>query len=107
MLSIYTRTPWIQWQIFKGASSRTPRGACSCDGLNDQLHIAAIGLEKRFAHEYSILCIHVWLLLLRLRQEGKEGAELAQMMYEDFQEDVEMRVRASGVKVHISFPYQL
>ena len=44
------------------------------------------------------------MLLLRLRAEAKEGADMAQMMYEDFQEDVEMRVRASGVKVCHCFP---
>ena len=39
------------------------------------------------------------MLLLRLRAEAKEGSDMAQMMYDDFQEDVEMRVRGSGVKV--------
>lgn len=76
-----------------------------CAALHQQCKLhAAVGLEKRFAHEYSMLCIHVWMLLLRLRAEAKEGADMAQMMYEDFQEDVEMRVRASGVKVHHCLP---
>ena len=53
----------------------------------------------RFAPTYALLCLHVWLALVRLRAEGRDGRDMAQMMYEDFQEDVERRVRAEGVKV--------
>lgn len=56
-------------------------------------------LEYRFAHIHSMLCVHVWLVLVRLRAEGKDGKELAQMLHENFQEDVEFRVRAEGVRV--------
>ena len=41
----------------------------------------------------------MWMLLVRLRSEGKDGKALAQMVYELFQENVEARVRAEGVKV--------
>ena len=63
---------------------------------------AAFGLEYRFATTYSLLCLHVWLALVRLRVEAKDGKDLAQMMYDNFQEDVEVRVRAEGVKVSAS-----
>ena len=46
-----------------------------------------------------MLCLHVWMLLVRLRSEGKDGKALAQMVYETFQDNVEARVRAEGVKV--------
>lgn len=46
-----------------------------------------------------MLCLHMWMLLVRLRSEGKDGKALAQMVYELFQENVEARVRAEGVKV--------
>ena len=62
--------------------------------------VAVFGLEDNFADRYSILCIHMWLCLVRLRSEQKAGKQLAQVIYENFQEDVEMRVRAAGVKVH-------
>ncbi len=61
----------------------------------------AMDLEYRFATTYSLLCLHVWLILVRLRAESKDGKDLAQMMYENFQEDVELRVRAEGVKVQL------
>ena len=38
------------------------------------------------------------MLLVRLRQEGPDGADLAQVLYEGFQDDVELRVHAAGVK---------
>jgi len=67
--------------------------------LNTEFCCAAFDLEYRFATTYSLLCLHVWLALVRLRVEGKDGKDLAQMMYDNFQEDVELRVRAEGVKV--------
>jgi cytochrome b pre-mRNA-processing protein 3 len=48
-----------------------------------------------------MLCLHIWMLLVRLRPEGSDGKKLAQLMYDDFQEDVEKRVRAAGVQVRL------
>ncbi len=48
---------------------------------------------------HALLCLHVWLLLVRLRPEGKSGKQLAQMLYDNFQDDVEKRAREAGVKV--------
>lgn len=62
----------------------------------------ALGLPDRFAATYSLLCLHVWLLLVRLRREGDDGRELAQILYEGFQDDVELRVHAEGVKVRVN-----
>ena len=71
--------------------------------VSQTLPAAVFGLEDRFADKYAILCIHVWLCLVRLRSENKAGKELAQVLYDNFQEDVEMRVRAAGVKASIFF----
>lgn len=60
---------------------------------------AVFGLEKKFVDKFNMLSVHMWMLLVRLRSEGKDGKDLAQMMYEAFQENVEARVRAEGVKV--------
>lgn len=60
---------------------------------------AVFQLERKFASEYNMLCLHMWMLLVRLRSEGKDGKALAQMVYETFQDNVETRVRAEGVKV--------
>ena len=60
---------------------------------------AAFGLEQNFAGKYAMLSIHMWLCLVRLRAEDQEGKQLAQILYENFTDDVEVRVRAAGVKV--------
>jgi len=60
---------------------------------------AALALPSTFAATHSLLCLHVFMLLVRLREEGNDGADLAQILYEGFQDDVELRVHAEGVKV--------
>ena len=60
---------------------------------------AALNIGDTFAQKYSVLCIHVWLLLVRLRAEGDDGKGVAQKLYENFQDDVEAMVRAEGVTV--------
>ena len=54
-----------------------------------------------FQHEHAVLCLHVWLILVRLRPEGKSAKELAQILYDNFQDDLEKKVRAAGVKVKV------
>lgn len=61
----------------------------------------AIGLPDKFSSTYSLLCLHVWMVLVRLRLEKADGKDLAQAMYEDFTDDVELRVHAEGVKVRV------
>ena len=51
-----------------------------------------------FQHRHALMCLHVWLLLVRLRPEGSEGKELGQVLYDNFQDDLEMIVRRAGVK---------
>ena len=63
---------------------------------------AALALPSTFAATHSLLCLHVFMLLVRLREEGNDGADLAQILYEGFQDDVELRVHAEGVKVPLS-----
>ncbi|KAA6428216.1 MAG: ubiquinol-cytochrome C chaperone family [Trebouxia sp. A1-2] len=74
----------------------------SCALLSSFECAAVFDLQKRFANEYNMLCLHVWMLLVRLRSEGKDGKDIAQMVYETFQDNVETRVRAEGVKVRLN-----
>lgn len=60
---------------------------------------AGFNIGPAFAQKYAFLCVHVWMLLVRLRAEGEDGKDLAQMLYENFQEQVEELVRSEGVKV--------
>jgi cytochrome b pre-mRNA-processing protein 3 len=87
--------------------SRLMRGA---EGLyagvkeqaDDPSLAAALRLPPGFQPHHALLCLHVWLLLVRLRAEGKDGKALAQTLYDEFQEDVEARVRRAGIKVRLS-----
>lgn len=64
--------------------------------------LQALGVGPDFQSTHAMLCLHVWLLLVRLRAEGTDGKALAQVMYDEFQDDVEKRARAAGVKVKLS-----
>ncbi|CAK7335895.1 unnamed protein product [Dovyalis caffra] len=56
-------------------------------------------LEKTFKMTFSLLVLHMWLYLRRLKQEGKEGAEFGQYLYEIYNHDVELRVSKAGVNL--------
>ena len=58
--------------------------------------------NDQFQQEYSLLCLHIWLLIRRLRSEGPDGKRLSQRVYDDFQYDVGNRVRKLGVRVRVS-----
>ncbi|KAI3704947.1 hypothetical protein L1987_75177 [Smallanthus sonchifolius] len=56
-------------------------------------------LEKAFRTTFSILVVHMWLCLRRLKVEGTEGVELGQYVYEIFNHDLEIRVSKAGVNL--------
>lgn len=56
-------------------------------------------LEKTFKTTFSLLVLHMWFCLRRLKQEGKEGVELGQYLYEIYNHDVELRVSKAGVNL--------
>ena len=70
-----------------------------CDG---EAFTSAFGIERSFRGEHSALVLHVWLVLRRLREEGESGKALAQTLYDTFQDDVEHRVHAEGVRVRVN-----
>jgi cytochrome b pre-mRNA-processing protein 3 len=82
--------------LFAGAKGLYER---TTEQATDPRLLESLGLKDNFADKYSLLVLHVWMLLVRLRSEGADGKHLAQLMYENFQDDVEVRVRAAGVKV--------
>lgn len=63
--------------------------------------LRAMGIPKEFQQLHSSLCLHIWMLLVRLRPESKDGKQLAQMLYDEFQTDVEDRARKAGVRVRL------
>ncbi|KAL9409368.1 hypothetical protein AB3S75_047709 [Citrus x aurantiifolia] len=59
-------------------------------------------LEKTFRMTFSLLVLHMWFCLRRLKEEGKEGVELGQNLYEIYNHDVELRVSKAGVNLLLS-----
>jgi cytochrome b pre-mRNA-processing protein 3 len=59
---------------------------------------AVFNLEKTFKMTFSLLVLHMWLCLRRLKQEGREGVEFGQYIYEIYNHDVELRVSKAGVR---------
>ncbi|KAF8412940.1 hypothetical protein HHK36_000912 [Tetracentron sinense] len=59
-------------------------------------------LEKTFKTTFSLLVLHMWLCLRRLKEEGKEGVEFGQYVYEIYNHDLEMRVSKAGVNLLLS-----
>ncbi|KAF3433187.1 hypothetical protein FNV43_RR24289 [Rhamnella rubrinervis] len=60
---------------------------------------SVFNLEKTFKTTFSLLVLHMWLCLRRLKQEGKEGVEFGQYLYEIYNHDVELRVSKAGVNL--------
>lgn len=56
-------------------------------------------LEKTFKTTFALLVLHMWFYLRRLKEEGKEGVEFNQYLYELYNHDVEMRVSKAGVNL--------
>jgi cytochrome b pre-mRNA-processing protein 3 len=56
-------------------------------------------LEKTFKITYSLLVLHMWLVLRRLKEDGQEGVDLGQYVYEIYNHDVELRVSKAGVNL--------
>jgi hypothetical protein len=48
---------------------------------------------------YTMLSLHVWLLVRRLKEAGDEGKYVTQVMYDQFQRDTELRVHGIGIQV--------
>uniref|UniRef100_A0A1D1ZK33 Ubiquinol-cytochrome c reductase complex chaperone CBP3 n=1 Tax=Anthurium amnicola TaxID=1678845 RepID=A0A1D1ZK33_9ARAE len=56
-------------------------------------------LEKTFKTTFSLLVLHMWLVLRRLKEEGKEGVDFGQYLYETYNHDLELRVSKAGVNL--------
>lgn len=58
---------------------------------------AVFSLEQTFKTTFSLLVLHMWLCLRRLKEEGKYGVELGQYLFEIYNHDLELRVAKAGV----------
>ncbi|KAL4324547.1 hypothetical protein GQ457_11G030150 [Hibiscus cannabinus] len=94
----------LKMMLFYSKQSRSIRGAnVIYRRVLSQVDKPAIyevfNLEKTFQTSFSLLVLHMWLCLRRLKAEGKEGVELGQYVYEIYNHDVELRVSKAGVNL--------
>ncbi|RLN35734.1 ubiquinol-cytochrome-c reductase complex assembly factor 1 [Panicum miliaceum] len=90
--------------LFYSKQSKAIRGAnVVYDRITYQVDAPAIydvfQLEKTFKTTFSLLVLHMWLVLRRLKEEGKEGVKFGQLIYEMYNHDVELRVSKAGVNL--------
>jgi cytochrome b pre-mRNA-processing protein 3 len=75
--------------------------ACHTSSLQHPINIfllfAVFNLEKTFKTTFSLLVLHMWFYLRRIKQEGNDGVEFGQYLYEIYNHDVELRVSKAGV----------
>ncbi|KAF3536214.1 hypothetical protein F2Q69_00019884 [Brassica cretica] len=62
---------------------------------------SVFNLEKIFKITYLLLVLHMWIVLLRLKEEGEEDVDLGQSVYEIYNHNVEVRVFKTGVRARI------
>lgn len=92
----------LSWAILLGTGARSQYDAV-LEQMGNQHFKDVVGMTSGdFQTTHGLLALHVWLLLVRLRAEGGDGKRQAQMMYELFTDDVEMRVRGAGVQVRLN-----
>ncbi|KAG6420650.1 hypothetical protein SASPL_117185 [Salvia splendens] len=67
-----------------------------------QVDRPAIYDGQTFKTTFSLLVLHMWLCLRRLKEEGKDGVELGQYLSEIYNHDLELRVSKAGVNLLLS-----
>ncbi|KAJ4955567.1 hypothetical protein NE237_012350 [Protea cynaroides] len=97
----------LKLMLFYSKQSRSIRGANVIykrviSQVDKQPIYDAFNLEKTFKTTFSLLVLHMWLCLHRLKEEGKEGVELGQYLYEIYNHDLELRVSKAGVNLLLS-----
>ncbi|KAI4340813.1 hypothetical protein MLD38_025615 [Melastoma candidum] len=94
----------LKLMLFYSKQSKSIRGANVVykrvvSQVEKQAIYDVFNLEKTFRTTFSLLVLHMWLCLRRLKAEGKEGVEFGQYLYEIYNHDVELRVSKAGVNL--------
>ncbi|XP_021286773.1 ubiquinol-cytochrome-c reductase complex assembly factor 1 [Herrania umbratica] len=94
----------LKMMLFYSKQSKSIRGANVIyrrvlSQVDEPAIYEVFNLEKTFKMTFSLLVLHMWLCLRRLKAEGKDGVELGQHLYEIYNHDVELRVSKAGVNL--------
>ena len=77
-------------------SAKTMYESCA-DGLDYEKFYEAAGMPDTFQSWFLINQLHVWMCLVRLKPEGKDGRYVYRRMVHIFWDDVEERMKVMGV----------
>jgi len=55
------------------------------------------GLQESFHTWYAITVLHLWMVFVRLRRDGRAGQELSQTIFDNFWADAEARMVESKI----------
>jgi cytochrome b pre-mRNA-processing protein 3 len=58
---------------------------------------AALGVPDTLDGRFDAICLHVYLLIRRLNQDGAAGAEMAQAVFDAMFHDMDINLREMGV----------
>lgn len=70
---------------------------CCADGLAYDEFYKAAGMPDTFQSWFLVNQLHVWMCLVRLKPEGKDGRYMYRRLVKIFWEDVEERMKVMGV----------
>jgi len=86
-------------ELIRGSNSllKMTLDHCENSGVREALH-----LEDDFRTKHAFTCLHVWMVLRRLRKSGSEGKRVSQFFYDNFQHEVELSVHREGVRVRVN-----
>ncbi|KAJ1489693.1 ubiquinol-cytochrome C chaperone-domain-containing protein [Baffinella frigidus] len=57
-----------------------------------------LGLVASFENRYYLECLHVWMILMRLRSEGPNGKLISQDLFDNFHTDLTTQMSGMGVQ---------
>mmetsp|Transcript_7959 Transcript_7959/g.23953 ORF Transcript_7959/g.23953 Transcript_7959/m.23953 type:complete len:258 (+) Transcript_7959:75-848(+) len=63
-----------------------------------QEFLRQLGVENDLASRFQLECLHVWMIFVRLRREGKRGKAMSQEVFDRFWEDMTKQLVSLEVK---------
>jgi len=83
--------------MVQGLTAKNLYEKCA-DGITYEEFFNACKMPDTFQSWFYIMHLHVWMILVRLKQEGKYGKNISYQMVEIMWQDVEQRVKLIGVE---------
>lgn len=71
---------------------------CCAEGIYHEEFFKACDMPDTFQSWFYVMQLHIWMILVRLRVEGKHGKNISYKMVELMWKDVEQRMKLIGVE---------